>query len=353
MQEWAKRIGFLAAAVAAGFVANWLGVPLPWMIGPLLLTSAVGLADLKAPHHEAYRPVGQLVVATAVGLYFTPAAFQEVVAQAGLMVGAAVLTIAAGFVTAILLYRLTKCDGTVAFFASLPGGPAEMAVLAERRGAAGAPVVFAQTLRVVCIVLIIPASLVLFLGLRPPEIQPTTDVHIPGLVLLYALAAIGTLILHRLGLPNCNFLGPLAVAALISVVGIELSGVPTWLLAGGQIILGIALGSRFTRDQLRRDRTFAIASVITTGVLLAQCGAIAVGLWLISGDYGLASFLLATAPGSVTEMALTAKILSQGVAMVTAYHLLRIFIIIPLAPLLYRMFRYLLRDHVPFEAAAK
>jgi uncharacterized protein len=42
--------------------------------------------------------------------------------------------------------------------------------------------------------------------------------------------------------------------------------------------------------------------------------------------------VLSTAPGSVTEMALTAKILQEGLAVVTAFHLLRIFIILPFAP---------------------
>ncbi len=45
--------------------------------------------------------------------------------------------------------------------------------------------------------------------------------------------------------------------------------------------------------------------------------------------------VLATAPGSVTEMALTAKILQQGVAMVTAFHVVRIFILLPAAPLIF------------------
>jgi uncharacterized membrane protein AbrB (regulator of aidB expression) len=44
--------------------------------------------------------------------------------------------------------------------------------------------------------------------------------------------------------------------------------------------------------------------------------------------------ILSTAPGSVTEMALTAKILQEGIAVVTAFHLVRIFIILPLSPLI-------------------
>jgi hypothetical protein len=189
-----------------------------------------------------------LIVATAVGLYFTPEAFQQTIDHFVSMVIAAVLTIGAGFTTAIVLYRLTKCDGTVAFFASMPGGPAEMAVL-----------------------------------------------------------------------------------------------------AGGQVLLGISLGANFRREQFARDLKFSIALVATTVVLLVQCAAVAAGLWLVDSGPSLASYLLATAPGSVTEMALTAKLLGQRVALVTAYHLVRIFIIIPLAPVLYRAFRRALSGRMTFD----
>ena len=349
MQAWIERFVFVVLGAAAGYIAAVVGMPLPWMIGPLLLTSAAGLAGYKAPFHPAYRPVGQLIVATAVGLNFTPAAFAELQDDAALMIGAAVLTILAGFTTALMLQRLAKVDGTVAFFAAMPGGPNEMAVLAERLGAPGAPVVFSQTLRIVFIVLFIPAILVVTRTGDP--IQLTSEgVDWPGLALLYALAAGGTYLLRKTGVPNCNFLGPLGVAALISVTGLQLSTIPPPLLAFGQIILGIALGSMFTREQIKRDQRFAVAAVVTTIVLLVQCAAVAALLWVL-GDKPLGGYLLATAPGSVTEMALTAKLLQQGVAMVTAYHLVRIFIIIPLSPLLYRAFKYAMKRHMAFEEA--
>ena len=45
--------------------------------------------------------------------------------------------------------------------------------------------------------------------------------------------------------------------------------------------------------------------------------------------------VLATAPGGVTEMALTARLLHQDAALVTAFHLVRIFTIMPFAPLVF------------------
>ncbi|MEM6498360.1 MAG: AbrB family transcriptional regulator [Pseudomonadota bacterium] len=347
MDIWAKRIAMLAAATAAGYLATLIGMPLPWMIGPLLLAVLMGVGEVQVPRHRHYRPLGQLIVATAVGLYFTPQALTETINNAWFMVGAAVLTIAAGIVTAIILRRLAQCDGTVAFFAAMPGGPAEMSVLAEKWGADPAPVVFSQTLRIVFIVLFIPPLLMLAGGYSIPLVRPAQDIDPAGLAALYALAAAGTFVFRKVGVPNCNFLGPLAIGAAISALGFHFSDVPSPLLAAGQVLLGVSLGAQFSRAQIRRDARFAWAATITTLALLVLTASVALGLWLVT-DKPFGGYFLATAPGSVTEMALTAKLLGQGVALVTAYHLVRIFIVIPLAPLLYRLFRYTMKSHIDF-----
>ena len=346
--SWAKRFAMIGAAAVAGYCASRIGMPLPWMIGPLLLTVALGMFEVSAPRHRHYRPLGQLIVATAVGLYFTPDALAETLNSAWLMIGAAVLTIAAGITTAIMLRRLAHVDGTVAFFAAMPGGPAEMGVLAERWGAQAAPVIFSQTLRIVFIVLFIPPLLMYAGGLSGPVLRPAADVDAAGLALLYVLAAAGTVVLRSTGIPNCNFLGPLAIGAIISALGYHLSDVPLPLLAAGQILLGISLGAQFTREQIRRDIRFAWAATITTIALLLLCASVAWILWFIT-DKPFGGYFLATAPGSVTEMALTAKLLGQGVALVTAYHLVRIFIVIPLAPLLFLVFRYFMQSRIEFS----
>ena len=65
-------------------------------------------------------------------------------------------------------------------------------------------------------------------------------------------------------------------------------------------------------------------------LMIALCAAMGLGLaWLIDAPWQV--MVLSTAPGSVTEMALTAKILQEGLAVVTAFHLVRIFIILPFA----------------------
>ena len=251
MEGGTRAVLLLLLAAGAGIIAQRLSFPLPWMIGPMLLTATIGICRGAAPVHWFYRPVGQVVVATAVGLAFTREALLELAAHGGYMVAGAFLTIAAGYLAALLLVRLAHTDGTTAFFASMPGGPVEMASMAEKYGASGGPVALAQTMRIAGIVLFIAPVLLWSEGaLRasPPRFEGT--LHIKGLIALYAIAVAAALLFKRLDLSNAFFLGPVAATAALTAGGVTLSAIPFPMLAAGQVLLGMSLGSRFDREKL-------------------------------------------------------------------------------------------------------
>ena len=338
----------LVLAAGVGWLAQRLSFPLPWMIGPMLVTALIGITRGAPPVQWFYRPVGQVVVATAVGLAFTRDALTELMSHGVYMVAGALLTIAAGYIAALLLARLAHTDGTTAFFASMPGGPVEMATMAEKFGVPGGPVALAQTMRIAGIVLFIAPVLLWSQGaLRPDLARFEGDVHFQGLLGLYGIAILAAVVFKKLQLSNAFFLGPVAATAALTSSGVTFSAIPFPLLAAGQILLGISLGSRFDREKLTGARSYMLAAAVSTAVLLALCFLIAAGLARLSGG-PLPGLVVSTAPGSVTEMALTAKALHEPVAMVTAYHLVRIFILIPLAAVLYQLFRRMAGTRVRF-----
>src|SRR3546814_20978445 len=63
-----------------------------------------------------------------------------------------------GFLMSGVLRRMTGVDHATAFLPSMPGGPVEMANLARQSGGDPGPVVFAQTLRISAIVILVPAA---------------------------------------------------------------------------------------------------------------------------------------------------------------------------------------------------
>lgn len=324
----AASVGALVIALAAGSLCALLHVPLPWMIGPMLAVAAVRIAGWHLVGPTGGRQAGQWIIGTALGLYFTPAVAAGVAGIAGLLIGGALFAIALGYASGFLLARLAGTDRTTAIFASVPGGAAEMAVLGERFGARVDQVAAAQSLRILMVVLIVPSVFALLrLHGADPFAAGATEVRWPVLLTLLAATAIAGLSLQRIGVPNAFVLGALAIVIPLTASGVDSAAMPRWMLNGAQLLLGCALGSRFNRGFIARAPRFVGAVMVTVALALLLSAAFAALLAWVSGIHP-ATLVLATAPGGIAEMAITAKVLELGVPVVTAFHVTRVILLL-------------------------
>mgnify|MGYP000191237605 CR=1 FL=1 len=321
-----------AVASAAGYLFDSLGLPLPWMIGPLIATALIGLAVKPIDIPTRTRPVGQVTVSAHVGLAFNATALAAIADHGLVILSVAVATAMIGFLMSVVLRRMTGTDPATAFLASMPGGPVEMANLARQYGGDPGPVVFAQTLRISAIVILVPAALYYLLHASRGSVPATPFVlDFPGMALL-AAGAVGTATLFRLcRISNPFFLGPLAFSCGATVAGLPLAPFPDAAVSIAQILLGTWLGSTFRRELFLNAGRLVVATTITSLLLVVLCTAFAASLALIT-DFPWDVLVLGAAPGSITEMALTARFLHEDVALITAFHLVRIFLIIPNTP---------------------
>ncbi|EOQ81038.1 hypothetical protein K652_07336 [Pseudomonas aeruginosa VRFPA02] len=141
-----------------GWLASLVGWPLPWMIGSLLAVMLVRcLADLPLAEVPGARKCGQWIVGIGIGLHFTPAVIEQVLAHSVIIVFGAVATTLSS-VLAIAFMRRSGEDRATAFFASMPGGASEMVNLGQRHGAVLSRVAAAQSLRLLLVVLLVPAD---------------------------------------------------------------------------------------------------------------------------------------------------------------------------------------------------
>jgi membrane AbrB-like protein len=336
---WRVALTVAAGALAAIACAR-LRVPLPWMIGPLLVTAAGCMAGAPLAASVVLRNVGQWAIGTALGLYFTPQVIGVVVALApAIMVGIAwALLLGAGF-GAFLRWanpRNAALDAPTLFFASAIGGASEMAALAERHGGRLDLVASAHSLRLLIVVLVVPFGFQ-FAGLHgiDPSSPGPQVVHASGLALLVVLTALGGFAMHGLRLANAWMLGPLAVALVLTATGIELSALPRWVANMAQLFIGVALGVRFTPAFLHTAPRWLASVGIGTAIMIVASAAYAVVIarWF---DLHPATVLLGTSPGGIAEMCITAKVLELGVPVVTAFHVTRLAAVVMLAGPLFR-----------------
>jgi uncharacterized protein len=335
--KWLIHIVLIySGAVVFGFVGTWINLPLPWMIGAIFFAAALRLSDLPVRVPAFTRPLGQVGVAAMVGLSFTPEAVAAMASLLLPMAVSALLTVLAGFAVAVVLMRMAHIDVVTASLASVPLGPVESAVLADRHGVDPGPVVFSQTLRIMALVVLVPPIIVALQGgIADPQAALRAIPWTPGGAgLLAVLAAIGAFLARTLRIANPYFLGALGGASLGAAFSLPVSGFPYPVLIAAQIFLGVWLGAVFDRALLRRAGRFIPAAVLCAVLMILLCAALGLGLSLVTG-VNWPVMVLATAPGSITEMALTAKVLQEGIAIVTAFHITRVFIILPSAPLIF------------------
>lgn len=313
-------------------LANW---PLPWMVGSLLAVIAVRCSGWLVSEVPRGRQVGQWIVASAIGLHFTAEVMREVLAHFGVILAGAVGTLLLGLIGIFILLR-SGSDRATAFFASMPGGASEMVVLANRHQAEAASVAAAHSLRLLLVVLIVPALFTW--GLPTVAAPPAAPVSWPWLAVLLPAGGLLALLWKRLGQPNPWMLGPLTACALASVAFDLHIGLPGWAGALGQWLIGCSLACHFDRPFFRSAPAFLLRILLFT--LLAMLVAAALGGalgWVTALDE--VSLMLGMMPGGITELCLTAEALQLSVALVTAVQVLRLFLVMFLAEPLFRLWQ--------------
>ena len=334
------RFGLLLPAAVAAWIASWLHLPLPWMIGPLLLVGGLRIRGFALQPPPGARQAGQWVIGAALGLYFSPTVVVELQRNAPLILGIAACSLPFGMICGELVRRLSGCDRATAYFASLPGGASEMAVLAERHGGEVDLIAAAHALRVAVVVATIPLVLALAGAHGSDAYTPLTrELDWQRMPLLLATSLAGAFALRAAGIANAWVLGPLFAVGLVTATGTPLSALPAWLVNGGQLLIGVALGSRFSPDFFDRAPRFMAAALASTLAALVLGAALAL-LFAAASSGAAPTLLLAAAPGGIAEMSVTARDLQLGVPLVTACHVLRVVVLSLGASPCFRLFRH-------------
>ena len=338
---WVNPFLALVLCLASGALFAWLRTPLPWMIGPLLAMAVCNFAGAQLRSVPGSRQLGQLIIGTALGLYFTPLVARQVASYWPLLIFAACFAILVAWACGWFLSHTTDTDRTTAFFASVPGGAAEMAILGERFGARVDRVALAQSLRILVVVIVVPFALT-YSGVQGSDAYSPAPVPLdwPRLALLFGIAAVGGGALALAGMANPFMFGPLLVAIALTSNDVEFSSVPTWTSNLGQLLLGCALGSRFEQHFLGSLARYAGAVLASVLISIALAAALGVALAWFTG-LPAASLMLAIAPGGIAEMCITAKVLQLGVPLVTAAHVTRVLVLLNATGPIYRFGRYL------------
>jgi membrane AbrB-like protein len=314
----------LAVGLPAGYLFHRLHTPIPWMIGPMIAVAALNLMGVRMYSPPYARQMGQVVLGSAVSLYFTPPVVVALAANLPAILAATVAVFLVGAFGALTLSRASGVDAKSTFFASIPGGAMAMAVLADRYGAQIAPVAVAHSLRVSVVVILIPFALTYGgIPLVASAYRPSVPLDYSVLAVWLAAGFACGEISERCRLHNGYLLTPIFLGAALTVSGVQLSAVPRWMTDFAQLMFGLVLGARYERAFFARYKLFIPFALLNSFFILIASVAAGIALaWLF--NLPVATMIIATSPGGLSEMTITAQALQISVPLVVAFHLFRV-----------------------------
>lgn len=345
MSRWPSAAAWAALGLgtAAGTLAlEALGIPSPTLMAALLVGIAWALrgpgAALDPP--KAVSTGAEAVLGVAIGAYVELETLKALGADLPAVLVINLATLVLSVLAGTALHRMARrdVDEPTAAFGMIAGGASGIVAMSRELGADQRLVAVMQYLRVLVIVLLTPVVAVLVYGASGDTGTVTLDeITYAETVLLIAVSVgIGLPIAKRLGIPAGSVLGPMTVAAALTVSGAPFAGaLPPLVQDVAFAVIGLIVGLRFTPDSLKAaGRLLGPALLCIFGVLIG-CALVGAALAPLAGVSQLDAYL-ATTPGGLYAVLATAVGSDADATFVLAVQVLRLLVMLLAAPLLAR-----------------
>jgi membrane AbrB-like protein len=324
------RIGLtLVMAVIGGWVFYQLHLPLPWMLGAMVVTMIACIFGMPLARTRPMRPPFAAILGVALGSTFQPSAFEQGGMLLVLLPAIMLSTVLCGAAGYQYLRRIAGFDPVTAYFAAMPAGLQEMTLQGGQAGGDERRIALIHGCRIFLLVLVVP---IVYATLFRADSQTTamlrvaTEAALSDWLTLIGAGALGWGLARYLKIPNASMIGPLVVSAAVHLTGLSSFAPPPGGIVLAQIVIGSSLGSNFVGTGWTILWQSLRHGLVLVPVFASICLGIAMATGPLVGLDGNVLFL-ALSPGGTTEMSLIALALHANVALVTSSQLVRILLV--------------------------
>ena len=323
----------LAALGTGAFVA--LGLPLPFLMGPLTACLIAAVAGAKLEGMGVIGTAMRTILGIAIGASITPATLSALPGFAPTLALVPLFVAVIGLVGFPFFHNLLGFDRATSFYAAMPGGLQDMLVFGEEAGGDVRAMSLIHATRVLAIVATAPFVIAWIweVDLTAAPGQPARDVGWGQIAIMAASGLAGWKLAERVGLFGASILGPMILTAVLSLAGVIQTRPPAEMIWAAQFFIGLSVGAKYvgiTPREIRVD----IGAGLGYAVLLTL---ISLGFLWAAAALSPASTLdmaLSFLPGGQGEMVVIAIIAGADLSFVVTHHLMRLFTVILLAPII-------------------
>lgn len=331
-----KSISLVAIiSVIGAILFDVLGLPVPWMLGPLfavLISQFFIKVELFWPSY--FRNIGLIVIGVSIGQTFQLNVFAG---MGWLVLFMFLINIVLVIISIVMALGVQKWGGIslkTAITCTVPGGLGQIVVFAEEEKDIDLAVVtYFHVVRVISIVMVIPFVLSGHAvqsgntdGLQGRDLLP--------LILLLMVAGATVWIGKKIKLPVPYFLTPILLIMVLTSFSVETPHVPGVVLHIAQLLMGAYIGLLLKPNMIKLGKKIILLGIGSALFLIAIT--FGQGFLLVHFlDYTLSTSFLSTAAGGLDQMSLLAAAIGADVSTVTVFQIFRLlFVFLLILPLL-------------------
>ena len=295
----------LGIGSAGGLAAHALNLPLAWMIGAMVATTAAAVLGLPLAFSRRLRTGMITILGVMLGSAFVPALLDQMARWSFSLAALAVYALVTTALSMVYFRRIARYDPITAYFCAVPGGLNEMTIMGTAMGGNEQAISLTHGARILFTVLTIPIGFRLLQGYdaaaRAAASQGFTSETATDIGILSLCAIAGYVLAQRLRLPAASILGPMALSAAVHLTGLTAAKPPAELVAAAQVVAGSAIGARFAGTAAITLLRLAVHALSATVIMISLAVGFAVGLNAVF-SLPLPDLVLALAPGGLAEM---------------------------------------------------
>ncbi len=339
-----------ALAIVCSFLLYFLNIMLPWMFGPIIASIiSVRLLKLNVKWPWILSELGLIILGVQIGSAFTSKVINDIKYDWFSIILVTFLLLFLALVVSIGFKKIAKVNTETALLSVIPGALSQMLVMADENKKADILVVsLTQTSRIIFVVILVP--LISFFFKHEPSRASehnerlTEVLNIEDLLILIAGIAIVYFLMKWIKFPTKMLLAPIVVLIIWNISTGRAFTVDYPIIAMAQMMYMIRIGIQISHLIDRLKGRVAVAVAYQNICLILGAFLMVLAIKSFNGA-SINELFLSAAPGGMSQIVLIALETGGDVAMISSYHIFRIFFILfIIAPLIHYYLEYRLKD---------
>ena len=328
----------IIASIPSAIVADFLKIPLAWMIGPMIVTSFIALKGFQVMMPRLALSSILIILGLHIGNYIDQNLLNQMVNWIWTTIIMFFYIIISILIVSKYLQKFSNYKEKTSIFSAAPGALGPLMILAEYEKSDLSQVATAHLIRLIIIITLFPFIIV---NLYPAEALELEKFDYMSqnhweLVLLILVSLIFIFFFDKVKVPAALLSGTLVASGVLQIFDIASYKLPDASINFCLLILGASVGCRFANKTFKEIANNSFHGLVAT-VLLVLLGFVAAYIATFFVDTNFLSLILSFCPGGIYEVAVIAIAFDLEPDFVSFHHIIRLLFILFIVPVILRI----------------